>query len=199
MSERPVDSDDHREPVIVATYVDIGEAEIAQAKLRAFGIESAVLNQAEGGTIPTVELPLGIAIEVLRVVFLVVAGAAAAVCVVDWAVRTRRISPFSGVARFFRRSVDPLLAPIERGVVRRGGLPTTAPWWALGVVVLSGILVLIGLGFVRNQLAVLAAATAMSGGRGRDSDEDRIGDRTPASDPDEVSSTRRRSPPGRGG
>ena len=34
------------------------------AKLRAFGIESAILNQAEGGTIPTVELPLGIGVEV---------------------------------------------------------------------------------------------------------------------------------------
>jgi hypothetical protein len=64
MSEPTVDGDDHREPVIVATFVDIGEAEIAMAKLRAFGIESAVLNQAEGGTIPTVELPLGIAVEV---------------------------------------------------------------------------------------------------------------------------------------
>ena len=64
MSEPPVDGVDHREPVIVATFVDIGEAEIAMAKLRAFGIESAVLNQAEGGTIPTVELPLGIAVEV---------------------------------------------------------------------------------------------------------------------------------------
>ena len=64
MSEPPVDGEDHREPVIVATFVDIGEAEIAMAKLRAFGIESAVLNQAEGGTIPTVELPLGIAVEV---------------------------------------------------------------------------------------------------------------------------------------
>ena len=64
MSEQPVVGEDHREPVIVATFVDIGEAEIAQAKLRAFGIESAVLNQAEGGTIPTVELPLGIAVVV---------------------------------------------------------------------------------------------------------------------------------------
>ena len=109
---------------------------------------------------------LGLAIEVLRVVFLVVAGVAAAVCVVDWAVRTRRVSPFSGIARFFRRSVDPLLAPIERRVVRGGGLPSTAPWWALGAVVLSGILVLVALGFVRGQLAVLTAATAMGGGRG---------------------------------
>ena len=56
--------EDHREPVIVATYIDQGEAEIAMAKLRAFGIESFILNQAEGGTLPTVELPLGIAVEV---------------------------------------------------------------------------------------------------------------------------------------
>ena len=108
---------------------------------------------------------LGIAIEVLRVVFLGVAGVAVAVCVIDWGVRTRRISPFSGIARFFRRSIDPLLAPIERRVVRSGGLPSTAPWWALGGVVIAGILMLVALGFVRGQLAVLAAASAM-GGRG---------------------------------
>ena len=56
--------EDHREPVVVATFIDLGEAEIAMAKLRAFGIESAILNQAEGGTIPTVALPLGIGVEV---------------------------------------------------------------------------------------------------------------------------------------
>jgi len=55
---------DHPEPVVVATYIDLGEAEVAQAKLRAFGIESVILDQAEGGTIPTRELPVGIALEV---------------------------------------------------------------------------------------------------------------------------------------
>jgi hypothetical protein len=55
---------DHPEPVVVATYVDLGEAEVAQAKLRAFGIESVILDQAEGGVIPTRELPVGIAVEV---------------------------------------------------------------------------------------------------------------------------------------
>jgi hypothetical protein len=55
---------DHSEPVVVATYVDLGEAEVAQAKLRAFGIESVILDQAEGGVIPTRELPVGIAVEV---------------------------------------------------------------------------------------------------------------------------------------
>ena len=73
-------------------------------------------------------------IAVARIAFLASAVIVTAVCVIDWAVRTRRISPFSGVARFFRGSIDPLLAPIERRIVRSGGIPSNAPWWALGAV-----------------------------------------------------------------
>lgn len=109
---------------------------------------------------------LGLALDGLRVVFLVVAAVALAVCAVDWAVRARRISPFSALARFFRRWVDPMFAPIERQVIRRGGIPSMAPWWALGAVVVGGILVLVLLGFVRNQMATLATANAVRGGRG---------------------------------
>ena len=53
---------DHREPVIVATFPDAGEAEVAQAKLRAFGIEAIVTDQAE--MIPTVEAAGGVGVEV---------------------------------------------------------------------------------------------------------------------------------------
>ena len=35
----------------------------------------------------------------------IVPAALTAICGIDWAVRTRRISPFSGVARFFRQEV----------------------------------------------------------------------------------------------
>jgi hypothetical protein len=55
---------DHREPVIVANFGDAGEAEIAQAKLRAFGIESVLVDQAEGGAIRAVEVPGGVGVEV---------------------------------------------------------------------------------------------------------------------------------------
>ena len=103
--------------------------------------------------------------SVSRIAFLVLAVVVTAVCVVDWAVRTRRINPFSGVARFFRGSIDPLLAPIERRIVRSGGLPSNAPWWALAVVVLSGIAVIWLLGFVRSQAMAVAFATD-SGPRG---------------------------------
>lgn len=83
----------------------------------------------------------------------------------DWLVRTRRISPFSPLARFFRRAVDPALAPIERRVLRAGGLPASAPWWALVVVVIAGILLILTLQFVRNMV-LMATVSASNGSRG---------------------------------
>ena len=103
----------------------------------------------------------------LGVVKLALAGAAAALAVVfgvDWLVRTRRISPFGPVARFCRSSVDPLLAPVERTVVRAGGTPASAPWWALVFVVVGGILLLQLLAVDRDQLAGLAGAAGLGPG-----------------------------------
>ena len=85
---------------------------------------------------------------------IVLAGVAA----VDWMVRTRRINPFGRVAKVFRTSVDPLLMPIERIVVRAGGLPSSAPWWSLMFVVVAGILLIAALGFAREQLALVLMA-----------------------------------------
>ena len=97
-------------------------------------------------------------LDILRVVVFVVAAAALVIFGIDWLVRTRRISPFGAVARFFRRVVDPVIAPVEKRVVRSGGLPASAPWWALVVVVLGGLVLLAGLEFLRGQLAFAAAA-----------------------------------------
>ena len=57
------DHEDHREPVAVASYSTEGEAEVAQAKLRAFGIEAALVDQIEGGVIQ-VEGEPGVIVEV---------------------------------------------------------------------------------------------------------------------------------------
>jgi YggT family protein len=84
-----------------------------------------------------------------------VAGVLAALCTADWMVRTRRLSPFGAIARFMRSSVDPLLKPIERRVVRAGGLPANAPWWALATVVLAGIVLLSLLEFLRSQIGFM--------------------------------------------
>jgi YggT family protein len=90
----------------------------------------------------------------LRPAFFVVASVIAVICVVDWAVRTRRLSPFSATSRFFRRAVDPMMAPVERTVVKAGGLPSSAPFWALAVVVLGGIVTLSMLDFLRDQFRI---------------------------------------------
>jgi len=99
----------------------------------------------------------------LKRVLFALAVALLVVFAFDWLVRTRRINPFSPVARFFRRSVDPLLQPIEQRVVRAGGLPSAAPWWALAAVVVGGILLLYALEFVRDLILSAAAAGSQGG------------------------------------
>ena len=104
-----------------------------------------VLLQPQGaGTFPRMNVIVSYATFVagVRTALLYLAGVVAVVCVVDWAVRTRRIGPFNRVARFFRARVDPLMAPVERAIVRSGGLPSTAPWWTLAAVVVGGILLI---------------------------------------------------------
>jgi YggT family protein len=95
------------------------------------------------------------ALRVLRGGLLGVAAVMAVICGVDWLVRTRRLDPFGAVARFFRSSVDPIIAPVERRVVRAGGMPSSAPWWALVFVVLAGIVIISLLDFLRGQLVFL--------------------------------------------
>ena len=95
------------------------------------------------------------ALAMLRVGLFGIAVVLAALCAVDWMVRTRKLSPFGAPARFMRATVDPLLRPIERRVVRAGGLPSSAPWWALAFVALAGIVLLSLLGFVRSQASFL--------------------------------------------
>jgi YggT family protein len=81
---------------------------------------------------------------------------AAIVALIDWLVRTRKINPFSGIARFFRRFVDPMMAPVERRLVRSGGQPSSAPWWTLVVVVVGGLLLVTLLNFLTRFFADLA-------------------------------------------
>jgi YggT family protein len=105
------------------------------------------------------------AVQILRTVLLWIALVFGAICALDWAVRTRKISPFNAVARFCRSTVDPLIAPIERKVVRAGGTPASAPLWALAVVVVGGILLLTLLDVVRAEV-VRSIVASQSGSAG---------------------------------
>jgi YggT family protein len=96
----------------------------------------------------------------LRYALFVAAVVVGIVAAVDWAVRTRRLNPFGGIARFFRRTIDPLMVPIERRVVRSGGRPSSAPLWTLGVVVVGGLLLIALFDFVTGQLAAVSSAVS---------------------------------------
>ena len=102
-------------------------------------------------------------LQVLRITLFWIVMVLAVVCLLDWLVRTRRISPFNPIARFMRSTVDPLMAPIERRIVRAGGMPTSAPWWTLVFVVVFTLVVVSLLGFLRNHV-MMAVGMANSGG-----------------------------------
>lgn len=98
-------------------------------------------------------------IQILRTALLSIAVVFGVVCVLDWAVRTRKISPFNAVARFCRSTVDPFISPIERKVVRAGGAPASAPLWALAAVVIGGILLLTVLDVIRLEVITTIVAS----------------------------------------
>jgi YggT family protein len=98
--------------------------------------------------------------RILRISLFVAVALLAVVCLLDWLVRTRRINPFSPIARRMRTTVDPLMAPMERRIVRAGGLPTSAPWWTLIVAVICTIVLVSILNFIRAQVLAIAAGGA---------------------------------------
>ena len=106
--------------------------------------------------IPVFALILGVVRAIIVVAVVVVAIA----FLLDWLVRTRRINPFHPAARIIRKCVDPMLAPVERRIVRAGGLPTSAPIWGLVGAVFIGIVVISGLDFVLQGIAAMIFAMA---------------------------------------
>jgi YggT family protein len=63
----------------------------------------------------------------------------ALVAVGSWAIRTRRINPFSAPGQRIRRVTDAVLAPIEQRTLRHGGNPQHAGWWLVGIGLVGGI------------------------------------------------------------
>ena len=102
---------------------------------------------------PTFLVWFAYAIHLFGYVLFIAAVVLAVVALIDWMVRTRRINPFNPIARFFRRAVDPLIIPMERRVVRAGGMPHAAPWWMLVAVVVGGVIVLTLLRFILGEVA----------------------------------------------
>ncbi len=96
--------------------------------------------------------------EILRYLVFGVFVLASVAALGSWAVRTRRISPFSKPANFIRRATDPVLKPIESKILQRGGNPQTAEWWLLGGTIIGGIVVISMAGWILNQFRLLSLA-----------------------------------------
>lgn len=60
----------------------------------------------------------------------------------SWLVRARKISPFSPVGRFLKKTSDPVMRPVETRVVRFGGLPSHAGWWLVVGTAVAGLLLI---------------------------------------------------------
>jgi YggT family protein len=80
----------------------------------------------------------------------------------SWAVRTRRISPFSKSAHLIRRATDPVFRPIEQWLLQRGGNPQNAEWWLLGGAVVGGIVVLSLAGWLTARVSEVSRASRQS-------------------------------------
>ena len=101
---------------------------------------------------------------VIRSVLLGAGIVVALIATADWAARTRRISPFSGMARFLRGTVDPRIAGIERQVVRAGGHPSATPMWALVAFVVVAALVIAAFDMIARLGFEIMFALADGGG-----------------------------------
>jgi YggT family protein len=103
--------------------------------------------------------------QILRSVFLVGGIVFGVVAAADWAVRTRRLNPFGGVARFMRAQVDPRLGGVERQVMRAGGRATATPWWAFVLYIVVAAVALSALGMLATlvQEAALASTLGAAG------------------------------------
>ena len=97
----------------------------------------------------------------LRTALLAGGVALALVATADWAVRTRRLNPFGGVARFLRTNVDPRLAGVERQVLRAGGHPSQTPWWAFVAYVVVAALLLAAFDMLLGLVAQAYQATSL--------------------------------------
>lgn len=80
------------------------------------------------------------------------------VAALDWAARTRRISPFNGISRFLRARVDPHLSGIERLVLRTGSPASATPWWAVATYIIVALLLLACVDLVLSLVSDAAIA-----------------------------------------
>lgn len=104
-------------------------------------------------------------LAVVRIVAFVGFAACSGVALASWAVTERKINPFGKTARLLRRISDPVMDPVERWQLQRGGNPQNAPWWVFGAGLVGAIVLVTGTQFVLG-LIYTTGALISAGPRG---------------------------------
>ncbi len=100
-------------------------------------------------------MPLTLLVQVTRITVITFFACACLVALAQWALRSRRLSPFGAPARTLRRLSDPIIRPLERRVTRAGGNPQDAPLWLVGISVVGGLLLLSLVGWLGETIVEL--------------------------------------------
>ena len=91
--------------------------------------------------------------EIINVVRYAVFGVfviALAAAVASWLVRTRRVAASTPLGRTLKTASDPLIHPVERRLVKRGGNPVHAGWWLVVLVAVAGLLLIAALNWTQS-------------------------------------------------
>jgi YggT family protein len=97
-----------------------------------------------------------------RALGLAVVAVAGVIALTHWGVRRGRIPAFGTWSKTVRRLSDPVLRPIERNLVRRGGNPQDATLWLFAGAVVLGLLVVSGIRWLVGAIYGLGALGAAS-------------------------------------
>ncbi len=76
---------------------------------------------------------------IVRGVVFVCFVVAALVALIHWAVRAGHLQPFNRLATGMRRLAEPLLKPLERRILLRGGNPVNAPYFLFWGTLFGGL------------------------------------------------------------
>lgn len=90
--------------------------------------------------------------------------ASALISLAAWAVRTRQVNPFSTLGRVLRGLSEPLVKPVERVLLNKGGNPQNAALWIFLVALIGGIVVIALANWLVSQAYTVSVAA--SSGRG---------------------------------
>jgi YggT family protein len=109
---------------------------------------------------------LGLSLLWVRALILGTLLALTPLAALAWATRTRRIPPFSRLARITRALTDPALGTLERRLrrLRISHRSANLPWWGLATVLMGGVAVVMFLELVREILRGAFLTTRAGGG-----------------------------------